>query len=111
MQDIARGETRSCRATPKCKLGLGCVLGSRRPALAGGLFSFHVELYHEVQAVTAFTICTNCKRTVMVSSSDDEPPCTQDYPIVVYCPGCGHPNVVVWCRATRYSVTLAGEPR
>ena len=61
--------------------------------------------------MTAFTICTNCKRTIIASSTEDQPPCAQDYPIVVYCPGCGEPNVVMWCKAARYAVTLAGESR
>ena len=27
-------------------------------------------------------------------------------PVVAHCPGCGHPNIVVWRKATPYSVSL-----
>jgi len=61
--------------------------------------------------VQTLTICTDCKKTINVEGPNPPAGVIRDNPIVIYCPGCGFPNMVIWRKATPYSVTLADRSK
>ncbi len=50
--------------------------------------------------------CTKCKRQIKISGPDPAPEIFEDFPILVYCPSCGWPNVATWRKQTPYSVSI-----